>query len=67
MQTFASQVSSILFVSDTIICNNILLYSAKYIIDYFLSITPLRLWGSVGVINGLLPYMVRLHKLLERT
>ena len=44
--------SQIHFESDTLLCNNILLHSAKYyLLDFtipFLSITPLRLWGSVG-------------------
>ena len=52
-QTFAfNNMSQIHFKSDTLFCNNILLHSAKYyLLDFtvpFLSITPLRLWGSVG-------------------
>ena len=52
--------SQILFESDTFICKHILLDIAKYIhwllLLSFLSITPLCLWGSVGVINRLLWY-----------
>ena len=51
--------SQVLFELDyTFTLQHILLDIAKYILLIlllsFLSITPFRLWGSVGVINGLL-------------
>jgi len=57
-QTFAFNKSQILFESDTYIWNIIQLSKfIELLLLYFLSITPLCLWGSVGVINRLLWYI----------
>ena len=55
------QTSWTLFKADTFILQHILLDIAKYILLIlslsFLSITPFHLWGSVGVVNGLLTFV----------
>jgi len=63
-QTFASQVSSS-FESDThFIGNNIQLSTSIGLLYYnFLSITPLRLWGSVGDKQNCCGMFTYLHKL----